>query len=254
MPASEARIRSNQANALKAKGPVTVEGKRRSRENSFKHGLTGAGVVLPAEDAAEVERLGRAFEAELKPSGDVGRTLVRRMALMSVRMDRCVDRETAALTERVREVEAEFDAEWPAEEGVHDPARERMRAEVARRAMFDTSKDACLARKYEASAERCFFRSLKEFRQVEKAAKVAGPAPVAVEARSALGSFSPAVASRPSSVAPAPSPAPKPAVEAPKAVVPASNPRPMPRPSTPLDFMAPLGGVFEVPFSIGRVG
>jgi hypothetical protein len=34
--------------------------------------LTGEGIALPAEDAAEVDRLAQSFEAELKPSGDVG--------------------------------------------------------------------------------------------------------------------------------------------------------------------------------------
>ena len=48
----------------------------------------------------------------------------------------------------------EFDAEWPAEEGVDDPARARMRERVAEIALFDPSKEACLARKYEAAAER----------------------------------------------------------------------------------------------------
>ena len=36
--------------------------------------------------------------------------------------------------------------------------------------MFDPSKEATLARKYEAAAERGFFKALKEFRQVEREA------------------------------------------------------------------------------------
>ena len=41
--------------------------------------------------------------------------------------------------------------------------------EAGHRAMFDPSKEASLARKYEAAAERGFFRALKEFRQAQRA-------------------------------------------------------------------------------------
>jgi hypothetical protein len=254
MPTGEARIRSNQNNAQMSTDPRTEAGKMRSRSNAVKHGLTGEGIALPAEDAAEVDRLARSFEAELKPSGDVGRTLVRRMALAAVRMDRSADQELASLTERVRQVDAEFDAEWPAVEGEVDPDRERLRAEAARRAMFDPSKPACLARKYEASAERCFFRSLKELRLVEKAARATGSRPTVGEARAALGSFLPAesIASVLESL-PVATPA-RPPVIAPRGVAPASNSRPKPSPSLPSDLFTPIGGAFEVPFAIGRIG
>jgi hypothetical protein len=167
MPATEAQIRSSQANSARSTGPRTDFGK-----SQFKHGMTGNGIVLPVEDAAEVDRLHRSFEADLKPSGDLGRTLVRRMALMAVRMDRCVDQERANMAEHVDLALAEFDEEWPEVEGVADPERERMRTLVAQRATFDPSKKATLARKYEAAAERCFFRSLKELRLVESKASV----------------------------------------------------------------------------------
>ena len=41
------------------------------------------------------------------------------------------------------------------------------RAEAPGRALFDASKPACLARRYEADASRGFFRALREFRKVE---------------------------------------------------------------------------------------
>ena len=45
------------------------------------------------------------------------------------------------------------------------------RAEAPERALFDTSKQGNLARKYEAAAERTLFRTLREFRQVEEEAR-----------------------------------------------------------------------------------
>ncbi len=41
------------------------------------------------------------------------------------------------------------------------------RVEAPERALFDDSKPACLARRYESEASRGFFRAWKEFRRVE---------------------------------------------------------------------------------------
>jgi hypothetical protein len=187
MSASPAQIAANQANARKSSGPTSNSGKEISRRNALKHGLTGAGVVLPNEDAAEVERRLAAYQQELKPSGEVGRALALRAAVCSVRMERCVAQETAALSERVRRAEADF----VAPEGVSAEEAERLRAEAGRRATFDPSPEACLARKYEAAAERGFFRALKELRQVERAAKAADPAAQAEAFQRKLASFMP---------------------------------------------------------------
>ena len=75
MPASEARIAANQANALRSSGPKTEEGKLASRRNSLKHGLTGSGIVLADADAAEVEPKAEAYRSELEAPGEVGRDL-----------------------------------------------------------------------------------------------------------------------------------------------------------------------------------
>src|SRR5947207_1161595 len=101
MSASPAQIAANQANARRSCGPKTIEGKRRSRENSLRHGLTGDGVALPGEDADEVARRFGAMQVELNPDSDLGRALVGRIALFTVRLERCARHETAALTERI---------------------------------------------------------------------------------------------------------------------------------------------------------
>ncbi len=169
MPASEAQILANRKNAAKSTGPKTPEGKERSRRNALKHGLAGAGVVLPEADAAEVARRTAAFEEELVPVGEVETALVRRAALNSVRMERAADQQTAALTDRIRRVEAEF----VAPEGVSAEEAARLKADAVRIAMFDPSKEATLARKYEAAAERGFYRALKELRLMERADEAA---------------------------------------------------------------------------------
>jgi hypothetical protein len=252
MPTSEARIAANKANAARSTGPRTSLGKSKSRENALKHGLTGDGIVLQGEDATEVERLQRNYEADLKPSSDLGRTLVRRMALMTVRMDRSEVQERANLADRVEQALADFDEEWPVVEGVKDPLRERMRGLTADRALFDPSKEATLARKYEAAAERCFFRSLNELRLVEKQAKAGQTNSVASPSGPALGSFLSGEVKRPVAARPTAEPARNVASAPAKPVqlVPVARSKPVP--ASLRDLEDPSKGYFEVPIAIGR--
>ena len=300
MPCSPAQLAANRKNSLLSTGPKTPAGKIQSRANSLKHGLTGEGIVIPEDDLAELDRRADAFEAELRPSGDVGRFLVRRTAALSVRLDRSVRNELAAVAQRVRNAdrehvdgrlaEAEYMLGWLAAEPLTYSRRlretpegldlmirewERLAADLANpttaewdvsqfgqaanltgdrleghhvtrwralsrafwndrhlldpgegdgldaaaltihaagqladliaaelaevralrasideeslaidrlqapdRALFDPSKEAILARKYEAATERSFFRNLREFRAIEANA---GPEPDPVE-------------------------------------------------------------------------
>ena len=182
MACSEAQRVANRANAARSTGPRTDEGKERSRRNALKHGLTGAGIVLPHEDEAVVTARFADFAADLRPEGGVAHFLTRRLALLSVRLDRAALHESATLTERIEELDRSGGEKAKVLEV--DPA-------AAARAQFDTSPDAILARRYEAATERAFFRTLKEIRQtktqeipIERIAAVAPPSPP-VE----LGSF-----------------------------------------------------------------
>jgi hypothetical protein len=234
MAASEAQIRANQANAKLSTGPRTPEGKERSRANALKHGLTGAGIVLPNEDAAEVERKLAAYQEELRPSSELGRDLARRAAVCSVRMDRGVSRETAALSERVRQAEADF----VAPEGLDEATVAQLRAEAGARAMFDPSREAALARQYEAAAERGFFRALKELRQLEKAAAAAPPVVDEAMLEETLASLfalnkrADAIESR----------------QAKRAQSPVSKPQNRVEPG----YQTPIDDIFDVPIAIGR--
>ncbi len=167
MATSEARIRANQANAQKSTGPKTEEGKERSRANSLKHGMTGAGVVMVEADAAEVQRRFAAFAEETNAAGAVGLALAKLAALSSVRVERGADQQSAALAEHVRQVEADF----VPPEGADEAQAAYLRHEAARRAMFDTSKEAVLARQYEAANQRTFLRCLKELARMDRAAR-----------------------------------------------------------------------------------
>jgi hypothetical protein len=74
------------------------------------------------------------------------------------------------------------------------------RSEAGARALFDPSREATLARRYESESRRAFFKALKEFRQAEAefaertesapaAAPAPPPAPPEADPSEPLGSF-----------------------------------------------------------------
>ncbi len=106
---SAARVDANRINARKSTGPKSAEGKARSRANAVKHGLTGAGVALPTEDAAMVRLRFVGLQEDMAPSDLMSRVLVGQVALMSVRIERAARRETAAPATRMRHASEEFE-------------------------------------------------------------------------------------------------------------------------------------------------
>jgi hypothetical protein len=108
MPASDAQIAANRRNSKLSTGPKTIDGKEKSRRNALKHGLTGEGVALPDEDAAEVAARFKELEAELLPSGMSSRMALRRFAYLSVRLERCERLDTAVYSKRIRHADEDF--------------------------------------------------------------------------------------------------------------------------------------------------
>jgi hypothetical protein len=119
MPSSPERIASNRRNSAYSCGPKTIEGKRCSSKNAFKHGLTGEGVALPTEDTSEIERRFGNLVDELQPSTEAGRILLHRFSFLSVRLDRCERHETTVLSKRVRDAIGEYDDQRMAVIEVH---------------------------------------------------------------------------------------------------------------------------------------
>ncbi len=277
------------------------------RSRVLELGLSGDGIALPTEDVAVIASRFEGLQGEFDPKSQMGSILVKRVAMLSVRLDRGYRQEAAATSARVLRAGADFDearraeadhllhwigatpatnhrrlmampegvdrlivewralkavAEHPGEarwdyanyikadhlcgrdssyvtefqalsfalkgehrflklgegegEGLDEGERRRSalrgiaglidakiaeleahretldlasiaaeRAGAADRALFDPSKEAILARKYEAAAERGMFRAIKELRQVEQEAAARaqaeppGPAPEA---------------------------------------------------------------------------
>ncbi|MFO0951971.1 MAG: hypothetical protein U0835_12625 [Isosphaeraceae bacterium] len=80
---------SNRRNAAASTGPTSDEGKAVSRANALTHGLSGTGIVLSADEAAEVARREADWTAVFRPANPVEAFLVRQYAVESVRVERC---------------------------------------------------------------------------------------------------------------------------------------------------------------------
>jgi hypothetical protein len=91
------QIDANRRNALKSSGPKTLNGKRSSRRNALRHGLTAETVIEGLEDTEDY----RGFEAVVISDYDaetaVERELVLRLASLLWRMRRAISIETDLL-------------------------------------------------------------------------------------------------------------------------------------------------------------
>ncbi len=135
---SQARLAANAANARLSTGPRSAEGKARSARNAVKHGLTARDVVVAPEDQEEFEALQASLYGELQPQGTL-ELLLFNQALAACWRLRRISRIEAGLAGAGRD---------PLADGVLDKTLAR------------------LAR-YEANAQRSFYRALKELRELQ---------------------------------------------------------------------------------------
>ena len=84
---STAKGEASRINGRLSKGPTSLEGKARSRRNGCKEGFSGAGIVLPDDAAAEVERRQEEYICLFGCRNAVERELIRQMALGSWRSE-----------------------------------------------------------------------------------------------------------------------------------------------------------------------
>jgi hypothetical protein len=82
------QIEANRRNAQLSTGPVTGEGKRRSRLNAVRHGLTAETVIDALEDAEDYQAFEMAVTADYDAQSVVERELVLRLASLLWRLRR----------------------------------------------------------------------------------------------------------------------------------------------------------------------
>ena len=88
------QIEANRRNARKSTGPITQEGKQRSRCNAVCHGLTADTVIGALEDAQDYKAFEATIIADYDAQSAVERELVLRLASLLWRLRRATTMET----------------------------------------------------------------------------------------------------------------------------------------------------------------
>jgi hypothetical protein len=88
------QFQANRLNALKSTGPRTEEGKRTSRRNALRHGLTAETVIDGLEDSEDYRGFEAAVIADYDAETAVERELVLRLASLLWRLRRIIAIET----------------------------------------------------------------------------------------------------------------------------------------------------------------
>src|SRR2546430_5746210 len=88
------QIEANRRNARRSTGPITAEGKLRSRQNAVRHGLTAETVIGALEDAEDYKAFEAAIIADYDAQSTVERELVLRLASLLWRLRRATTMET----------------------------------------------------------------------------------------------------------------------------------------------------------------
>jgi hypothetical protein len=88
------QIEANRRNAQLSTGPVTEDGKKRSRQNAVRHGLTAETVIDALEDAEDYAAFEIAVTADYDAQSAVERELVLRLASLLWRLRRATSIES----------------------------------------------------------------------------------------------------------------------------------------------------------------
>src|SRR5690242_20042902 len=98
------QIEANRCNAQLSTGPVTEEGKRKSRQNAVRHGLTAETVISALEDADDYAPFELAVTADYEAQSDVERELVLLLASLLWRLRRASAIEAGLFSIQAREL------------------------------------------------------------------------------------------------------------------------------------------------------
>jgi hypothetical protein len=98
------QIEANRRNARLSTGPVTEEGKKRSRQNAVRHGLTSETVIDALEDAEDYAAFEMAVTSDYDAQSAVERDLVLRLASLLWRLRRATAIESGLFEIHTRHV------------------------------------------------------------------------------------------------------------------------------------------------------
>ena len=97
---TDRQIAANRANANKSTGPRTENGKRRSRRNALRHGLTAETLIEVLEDPIAYRALAKAINADFRPATGFERELMARLVSLLWRLRRATAIESGLLAQQ----------------------------------------------------------------------------------------------------------------------------------------------------------
>jgi hypothetical protein len=110
---SQKQIEANRRNAVNSTGPKTPEGKRRSRCNAVRHGLTAETVIVGLEDVEDYDAFQAAVISDYDAESAVEREMVLRLASILWRLRRATAIETALFNFATKEADKKDDEPLP---------------------------------------------------------------------------------------------------------------------------------------------
>jgi len=158
--ATQKQIDANRRNARKSTGPKTPEGKRKVAANALRHGLTAATATLPGEDESHFDQFCDELRAEHQPHGPTEEILFQQLAHAAWRLRRCRSLETGLFEMRLADLDGFM-------HGKYNNLKPHTRyACVFHQDTADSNVLNNLSR-YEARAERAFYRALHELQRLQ---------------------------------------------------------------------------------------
>jgi hypothetical protein len=133
------QFQANRLNALKSTGPRTEEGKRISRRNAFRHGLTAETVIDGVEDGEDYRGFEAAIIADYDAETAVERELVLRIASLLWRLRRIIAIETDLFKIQVEILRDRRSESAPVHDELPDQTPHEMRRDEGDRVNFDDS-------------------------------------------------------------------------------------------------------------------
>ena len=131
------QLDANRRNARHSTGPVTEDGKKRSRRNAVRHGLTAETVIDALEDADDYSAFELSITADYDAQSATERELVLRLASLLWRL-----RRATAIESGLFKIQATASASIPAEATGTSRPPENNRSDVPERRHNQRSRTA----------------------------------------------------------------------------------------------------------------
>jgi hypothetical protein len=185
---SEQQREANRRNAMKSTGPRTKSGKKRSRWNSTRHGLSAKVLLIPTEDKRKFRRLLKQLRRELNPTSVVEELLVEDLAIAYWRKSRALrvernllqeaEEDAAEEAEKAEREDDDCDDLDEDEDGLDEETKVDRKATTGPKTREKRDRFALPVRdavplcfRYEAMADRRLTRALARVRPLERVRK-----------------------------------------------------------------------------------